>query len=178
MIKEDNIEKSYKKGFCRLKEIKNCLINFLKFISVGKFNSVYYKNGKRDSIYRLYDEIGCKLIAEESYAEGNKHGLFIKYGFKGDTLSVETWQEGEREGRYAEWRDREIETTGMYLAGERHGYWKHGFSSHYQMREGTYNKGITTGEWRFYDDKGRLLAIQWYNDDGEEIKSKFFKKRK
>jgi antitoxin component YwqK of YwqJK toxin-antitoxin module len=138
----------------------------------------YFKNGKRDSIYRLYDEIGCKLIAEEYYLNGEKNGLFIKYGFKGDTLSVETWQSGQREGRYAEWRDRETETTGFYSAGERHGYWKHGFSSHYQMREGSYNKGITTGEWRFYDDKGRLLAIQWYNDDGEEIKSKFFKKRK
>jgi antitoxin component YwqK of YwqJK toxin-antitoxin module len=109
---------------------------------------------------------------------GEKNGTFVKYGFKGDTLSVETWANGKREGRYAEWKDREPETTGNYEDGERHGYWKHGFSSHYQMREGNYNKGVTVGEWKFYDDKGYLLAIQWYNDEGEEIKTKIFKKRK
>lgn len=138
----------------------------------------YYKNGKQDSIYRLYDEIGCKLLAKEAYSNGEKNGTFVKYGFKGDTLSVEIWNVGKRDGRYSEWRDRETETTGYYKDGEKTGYWKHGFSSHYQMREGNYNKGIMVGEWKFYDDKGTILAVQWFNDEGEEVKSKFYKKRK
>jgi antitoxin component YwqK of YwqJK toxin-antitoxin module len=138
----------------------------------------YYRNGKKDSVYRLFDEIGCKLLAEEMYREGEKNGTFIKYGFKGDTLVLENWKNGKREGRYAEWRDRELETTGFYEQDQKQGYWKHGLSSHYQMREGNYNNGITVGEWKFYDDKGRLLAIQWYNEEGEEVKSKFYKRRK
>jgi antitoxin component YwqK of YwqJK toxin-antitoxin module len=45
------------------------------------------------------------------------------------------------------------------------------------MREGEYDHGVTIGLWKFYDQKGNLLAKQWYNDEGEEIKSKFYKKK-
>ncbi|MFM7764857.1 MAG: hypothetical protein ACKO6I_04285, partial [Sphingomonadales bacterium] len=65
-----------------------------------------------------------------------------------------------------------------YDDGEKSGYWKHGFSTHYQMREGSYSNGVMVGEWKFYDDKGYILAKQWYNDEGEEVKTKIFKKRK
>ena len=130
-----------------------------------------------DSVFRVYDDINCKLIAEEHYLSGEKHGSFIKFGFKGDTLSLETYKMGKRDGRYAVWKDRDLETYGYYQDGEPHGYWKYGFSSYYQMREGEYDHGVTIGLWKFYDQKGNLLAKQWYNDEGEEIKSKFYKKK-
>jgi hypothetical protein len=46
------------------------------------------------------------------------------------------------------------------------------------MREGNYDHGITVGEWKFFDKDGDLLAKQWYDDNGEVEKEKFFKKPK
>lgn len=138
----------------------------------------YYKNGKQDSVRRLYDELNCTLLAEEYYQLGEKHGTFVKYGFRGDTLSIESWQYNKLDGRYIIWQDRGVETAGYYKSGQPDGYWKYGMMSHYQMREGRYEQGVMVGMWKFYDADGELLARQWYDDEGEVIKSKFNKKKK
>lgn len=138
----------------------------------------YFKNGNLDSIRRLYDELNCSLIEVQEYDNGNKDGSFIKFGFKGDTLSIENWKNNKLDGRYAIWRDRELETSGNYSSGEPDGYWKYGMMSHYQMREGMYENGIMTGLWKFYDTDGELLARQWYDGNGEVVKSKFVKRKK
>lgn len=156
----------------------------------------YFKNGKQDSIRRLYDEINCSLLAEESYLNGEKHGAFIRYGFKGDTVSIENFKFNKPDGRYAVWQarttweydaksdrkfpvqERGLESSGMYVEGQPDGYWKYGMISRYQMREGAYDKGVMVGMWKFYDANGDLLARQWYNEEGEVIKSKFVKKKK
>ncbi len=138
----------------------------------------YYKNGNLDSIRRLYDELNCVLIEVQEYDNGNKNGGFIKFGFRNDTLKIENWKNNKLDGRYVVWRDRGIEMIGNYDGGEPDGYWKYGMMSHYQMREGLYNKGTMTGLWKFYDADGELLARQWYDDNGEVIKSKFVKKKK
>jgi antitoxin component YwqK of YwqJK toxin-antitoxin module len=138
----------------------------------------YYKNGSLDSIRRLYDELNCSLLEVQEYSKGEKNGSFIKFGFRGDTLSIENWHFNKLDGRYVIWRDRAIETQGNYSAGEPDGYWKYGMMSHYQMREGNYEKGLMTGLWKFYDSNGELLARQWYDDNGEVVKSKFVRRKK
>jgi antitoxin component YwqK of YwqJK toxin-antitoxin module len=138
----------------------------------------YYKNGNLDSIRRLYDELNCTLLEVQEYKNGLKNGSFIKFGFRGDTLSIENWTSDKLDGRYVIWRDREIETSGYYSAGEPDGYWKYGMTSHYQMREGLYERGVMTGMWKFYDADGELLARQWYDNNGEVVKSKVTRKKK
>lgn len=138
----------------------------------------YYKNGKKDSVHRAWDEFKCALIEEGHYLEGEKHGAFIQFGFNGDTLKIENWKYNKQEGRFVQWQDRGLETHGFYKEGKPHGYWKYGMMSHYQMREGNYDNGVMIGMWKFYDNQGRLLAKQWYDEEGEVIKSKFYKKPK
>lgn len=138
----------------------------------------YYKNGNLDSIRRLYDELNCTLIEIQEFADGRKNGGFITFGFRADTLKIENWKNNKLSGRYVVWHDRELDTYGNYEAGEPDGYWRYGMASHYQMREGMYENGIMTGLWKFYDTDGELLAKQWYDSNGEVIKSKYSKKKK
>jgi hypothetical protein len=63
-------------------------------------------------------------------------------------------------------RYRTIETEGSYLDGFAHGYWIYGKKSCFQSREGSYDKGVKVGEWKYYDHKCELLLVQRYDPDG------------
>lgn len=138
----------------------------------------YFKMGKKDSVFRAWDEFKCALIEEGFFANGEKNGTFIQYGFNGDTLKIENYKYNKLDGRFMQWQDRGLESSGYYKEGKPQGYWKYGMMSFYQMREGNYDNGIMVGLWKFYDNQGRLLARQWYDEEGEVTKSKLYKKPK
>lgn len=153
----------------------------------------YYKNGKQDSIRRVWNEVNCGLIEESYYRDGKKNGAFVMYDLTGDTLSITNYQNDVLHGSYIKYyvqtkpettegvvtryeEKRGIEVSGNYENGKKDGLWKYGLTSHYQHREGTYDEDKMVGEWKFYDMNGRILMVQWYNEDGEFIKEKRYKR--
>lgn len=160
----------------------------------------YYKNGKMDSIRRIWNEITCTLILEENYDNGIKSGISIDYDISGDTLKMTTWKYGKLNGEYKEWKSknesvsvgrkkhkgdahlftqtRGIDVIGNYTDGQPDGFWQYGMFTHYQHREGNYEQGTMVGEWKFYDQNGKLLMRIWYDDDGNNIKEKHYKRAK
>jgi antitoxin component YwqK of YwqJK toxin-antitoxin module len=153
----------------------------------------YYKNGKLDSIRRVWNEINCQLIQEEHYLNGLKDGEFVLYDFTGDTLSVMHYKAQVLEGEYRLYysktsaesdqgvvlrynSNKGIEAIGSYSAGKKQGFWKYGLTSNYQHREGNYEDDVMVGEWKFYDLKGRILMVQWYDSEGNITKEKLYKR--
>jgi antitoxin component YwqK of YwqJK toxin-antitoxin module len=137
----------------------------------------YYKNGLKDSISRNWEEINCKLLKEGYWSKGKRNGRFIQYGFFGDTLSLESYVDDVLEGPYMAWEDKQLETIGQYNNGKPDGFWKYGMSSNYQPREGAYDDGVMIGLWRHFDVDGYLLFTNLFDDKGELIKQKFYKRK-
>jgi antitoxin component YwqK of YwqJK toxin-antitoxin module len=151
-------------------------------------NEDYYKDGKHDSISRVYDAVTCNLIAESRWKTGKRNGAFIEYNAFGDTLRIETFKEDQRDGRFMEMKDAwddaikkmklQVESEGMFEEGVRQGPWVHGQVSHYQQRSGSYLDGEMVGRWIFMDNNGEPLVEQVYDDKGEVLKEKYFKAKK
>lgn len=154
----------------------------------------YYKNGKLDSIRRIWSEVNCELIEEEHYKNGLKDGEFVLYDFVGDTLTVRNYSNGILEGVYLEYYNKTkpeidpvsgnvskydtkkgIEVRGNYRNNLPDGFWQYGLVSNYQHREGNFEAGVMVGHWVFYDTKGRVLMEQDYSDEGEIVKEKLYK---
>ena len=138
----------------------------------------YYNNGQLDSIKRVYGEIGCRLIAQSSLKNGKNDGRFLTFDFTGDTLLDCTYVAGVFDGSYKAWHGKHLETIGRYSLGEPIGYWYYNLSSGLKMRHGRYLDGKMSGKWYFYDVEGYLLLTNVYDEDGDVIKQKFYKRKR
>lgn len=153
----------------------------------------YFKNGKLDSIRRIWNEINCDLIEEEHYLNGLKDGEFVLYDFVGDTLSVSHYKKNVLHGEYRLYQSktkaetdqgvvlkydnhRGLEVIGNYNEGLKDGFWRYGLTSNYQHREGNYKNGVMVGHWKFFDLKGRILMVQDLDDEGNIIKEKRYRR--
>lgn len=158
----------------------------------------YYKMGVMDSVHRIWNEFNCARISEEYFKDGQKSGPSLQFDANGDTLELITWQYGKKTGTYKQWtvhtekvpvkrrvhggdahfyvQTRGVEIIGAYTDGQPDGYWQYGLHTHFQQREGNYEQGIMTGEWKFYDSDGKLLMRQWYDDDGNIVKEKHYRR--
>ncbi len=147
---------------------------------------MYYKLGLRDSISRTWDAVTCKLISEGFWMQGSKNGIFVDYNPFGDTLTLESFQLGMPEGRFFKrankWNEKNkkkvltTEKSGLFVQGKPEGYWIYGQVSHYQERYGKYRDGEMIGKWIFMDNQGKPLVEQVYDENGEVLKEKFFKR--
>ena len=151
-------------------------------------NEDYYKNGKHDSVSRVYDAVTCNLIAESNWKMGKRDGAFVEYNAFGDTLRIESFRDDQRDGRFLEMKEAwdestkkmklQVESEGYFEDGVRQGPWVHGQVSHYQQRSGSYTDGEMMGRWIFMDNNGDPLIEQVYNEKGEVVKEKYFKAKK
>ncbi|PHX92061.1 MAG: hypothetical protein CK532_04995 [Flavobacteriales bacterium] len=173
-----------------IKEYERGVYNgkFFQFHRNGcRATEMYFKHGLRDSISRTWDAVTCKLISEGVWTRGSKNGIFVDYNAFGDTLHLASFQSGIPEGRFFTmadlWDEKSksmvltTETAGLFVQGKREGYWIHGQVSHYQERYGKYRDGEMIGKWLFMDNQGRPLVNQVYDENGEVLKEKFFKRK-
>ncbi len=136
----------------------------------------YYKNGLQDSVLRVFDNLLCDLIKESYYRKGMLNGPSVSFGQLGDTIQIANYENNVLHGPYVEFSEKKRETVGTYYHGEKDAYWHTGMVSHYQESEGTYDAGVKTGTWIFYDHKGRKLARQDFDENGKLKKQKLYRK--
>ncbi len=63
--------------------------------------SIEYKNGKKDGIYKTYDHYNFKngkLVGVEAYKNGKKNGVSKRYHSNGKLCCLDTYKDGEKDG--------------------------------------------------------------------------------
>lgn len=117
--------------------------------------------------------LGCMLIScsqkqtvvEETYNDGSpkRECVYIGQG-KDRVLVKETFF----------YPSRQVEVTGEYKDGERHGYWIYYFENGNVWSEGFYNMGKNDGKRLTYFENGKLRYEAHYKDDERVGTWKFY----
>ncbi len=82
--------------------------------------------------------------------------------------------------------DGDLQETGTYLLGAKHGRWLKYSDTGILLNEGNYNQGQKDGSWKVWDENGtlrlefhyengqRVGTWKMYNENGEEIKTEVY----
>jgi antitoxin component YwqK of YwqJK toxin-antitoxin module len=145
----------------------------------------YYKNGFQDSLSRYWDNVFGALLKEEFYKDGKRDGTWLTYNENGDTLTLFTYKNDLKNGPYIKYFAgvttdansnkqyvRQIDEYGNYVDGKLDGEFKTGLYNRAAHAEGTYSMGAQVGEWKYWDEKDKLVLHEKYNEDGELIYQK------
>ena len=131
---------------------KNCWCEFNDSIKNGKIRAInpvdsvvvytgFFKNYKRDGIWKTYSLSGDKTITETRIYN---HGLLNGYSF---------------------YNDGELYISGNYKNGLREGMWEEkGFNDLYSYTKGEYKNDKRIGIWLFYDTLGVVKQQNNYGD--------------
>ena len=152
-----------------------------------------FKDG-RLAVKGLY-AFGKKQGLWEYYYQGEEKADYFRYqyfnfendvlegdfqAFSGDSLIVGKYHQGKRQGEVGIFRPlitlltgvptrgpdpEHIWASGFYLAGQRHGYWKHYDFKRNLIAEGKYQNGKKEGEWKYY------YPLYFENGGGENPKA-------
>lgn len=133
----------------------------------GYLNGIgLYRNKKREGLWVFLDEKG-DTIARENYINGLREGpAFIYYGTSGSLLEELFYKNDLKNGPYRKYyENKQVEIVGTYrndtLTGKYIVYSPDGK----KQIEGYYDeKGLKTGKWFIYDDRGIQKEIIEYKN--------------
>lgn len=158
----------------------------------------YYKNGFQDSVSRYWDNVFGSIMKEEYFKLGKKDGVWLTFNEAGDTLTQYTYQNDVLNGPYKKYYSgiidegdvnngkeevydpskskkryiRALDEIGNYKDGKLDGEFKTGLYNKGSRAEGTYSMGSMVGEWKYYNEKGKVVLHEKYDDNGELIYQK------
>ena len=158
----------------------------------------YYKNGFQDSVARYWDNVFGSIMKEEYFKMGKKEGVWLTFNEAGDTLTMYTYHNDQLDGPYKKYfsgvidegdqnngKDevydpskakkryvRALDEIGNYAEGKLDGEFKTGLYNKANHAEGTYAMGSMIGEWKYYNEKGKVVLHEKYNENGELIYQK------
>ena len=124
----------------------------------------YYDIGQqKDSIWLYYNEDG-RLVIEEGYLNGAKHGQFKQYTYEGVLFEDISYVKGLKHGYYKKYfyDTGRLMSENNYkndtLQGKSISYYKNGKV----YIEGTYVNDLKEGGWLKYNDNGSVDKIYQY----------------
>jgi antitoxin component YwqK of YwqJK toxin-antitoxin module len=156
----------------------------------------YYKQGLLDSISRYSDNVFGVVLKEAFFRLGKREGNSISFNEAGDTLNVYHYENDVLNGPYMKYfsgvKDfgkkktnkpfdpktsnkqyvRGLDEVGAYKNGLIDGPFKSGLFNKAEHVEGEYASGKMVGEWRYYNEKGKMVLYQKYNSEGELLEQK------
>jgi antitoxin component YwqK of YwqJK toxin-antitoxin module len=122
-----------------------------------------YVNEKRAGKWTLYSD-GIK-ISEESYVEGQKHGISRKFYPTGELFEKTEWKNGLQEGDYEVFfKNGEPYMQCKYSEGKRNGLCLSYFKNGRVEMEAHYKNNLRHGEWKFYNNEGDHLYTLKYEE--------------
>tara|TARA_R110002096_G_scaffold79532_8_gene186770 strand:+ start:30933 stop:31700 length:768 start_codon:yes stop_codon:yes gene_type:complete len=108
------------------------------------------RNGQRFGHWLLYRENGVGVLAEGSYIDDMRDGLWTRYHENGQIESQGEYAEDLREGPWEHFTDLGILIiTEQYTGGLRDGLWRRTYSDGSIREEGYYARGRRVGQWVF-----------------------------
>lgn len=158
----------------------------------------YYKNGFQDSVARYWDNVFGSMMKEEYYKMGKKDGCWLTFNEAGDTLTLFNYKNDLLNGPYKKYYSgvvdlgdpdngkeekydplkskktyvRALDEYGTYVDGKLDGEFKTGLYNKANHAEGTYSMGVMVGEWKYYNEDGKLVLHEKYDENGELIYQK------
>lgn len=116
-----------------------------------------YKGKVKDSVWIYYNRMST-VIAEESYVEGKKYGVWKVYYPDGKLAEEKEWQNDLENGHWRTYFDnglpsRESMMIDGSLEGEATFYHENGE----KRFEGSYYRDAKHGIWKTYDEEGQLI---------------------
>lgn len=152
------------------------VLSRLEFLPDGHTaHAVIYGNRNRvQAKGDFYDQVkdgkwvyynGRRVIGEENWKRGVKHGLFVVYTDTGTPASKENWKNGRQEGVqqifYGNGRVRmEWNMRNGFEEGQSYTFYPDG----YVRLEGKFAKGKRVGQWIYRNDQGRKEEVLVYED--------------
>ncbi len=133
-----------------------------RYYENGNISSKEYHNatGEPDSIIS-YNEKG-KVIAEMRWKATKKHGIWRDYSSAGVLQKVETFKDGELNGKTINYSDGKIFIESTFVSGSLEGPWKEYYDDGKPRKTGTYKVGEKHGEWKKFDEEGTVTETEKY----------------
>ena len=129
--------------------------------------------GKKEGVWLTFNEAGDTLTMY-SYHNDVLHGPYKKY-FSGvidegdkNNGKDDVYDPSKAKKRYV----RALDEIGNYSEGKLDGEFKTGLYNKANHAEGTYAMGAMIGEWKYYNEKGKVVLHEKYNENGELIYQK------
>ena len=115
-----------------------------------------------------------RMRAIEHHNHGQRHGVFMRWSYRGDLLMYGVYRNGEKDGRFIAWNESPhcLRLKEFYVNGVRHG---RSVEYHEPQRKekkgalkhlGFYEYGAKVGLWRTYWSNGQLKEQTEHNSDG------------
>jgi antitoxin component YwqK of YwqJK toxin-antitoxin module len=141
-----------------------------------------YLNQKKDSIWKYFDDKG-KLIKQESFKEGVKHGMFLTYYSNGKVAEEENYEHGKKTGLWMQYYENGKKKLEAELSnGMRNGKFYMYYETGRIKVVGRYLNDMRDKTWVFYDEKGAEVMTVLYDkgkatneDDFDDAQQKEFR---
>lgn len=140
----------------------------------GALNFLY---AQESEISKEYNKSELIALSENENVEG--------YYAINSSYSID--DEGRVTGKVLSfYNDGDLQETGTYLLGNKHGRWLKYSESGVLLNEGNYNQGQKDGSWKVWDENGtlrlefeyengqRIGTWKMYNEKGEEINTQVY----
>ncbi len=124
-----------------------------------------YLNEKKEGTWVYFSE--SRLVSEENFNNGIKHGLSRKFYDSGEVLEEADWNNGKQEGNYRVFfKNGEPFMQCSMNNNQRNGRCLSYFQNGKVELEANYKNGLRHGTWKYYDENGVL----WYELEYENGK--------
>ncbi|HNY03266.1 MAG TPA: toxin-antitoxin system YwqK family antitoxin [Bacteroidales bacterium] len=122
-----------------------------------------YMNEKRDSVWLFFGENSDALASQEPYRDGRIEGLVKIFYPDGTPSELQYYKLGVKDGLWEQYySDGKLRLRGAYKSGDKHGAVKSYYNSGQLMMEGQYLAGHPEGTWTYYDTRGIVQKIEYY----------------
>ncbi len=169
--------KGFKQGKWQKKGEKGNIVyegNFMDNRPVGEFK-YYYEEGMLESVVNYLDNANTKAVmyhktgkklAEGSYKNKKKDGLWKYYNKDGSLLSEEYYAMGVAKGVWKKYFENgKLYEECVYVNGNKQGVLKQYFENGKTKALVSFDKGMMTGEATFYFLNGNILQRGFYKND-------------
>lgn len=133
-----------------------------------------YLNKEKDSAWVFFDVEG-KIISQEGYKAGKKHGQHITYNPKsGKPTEERNFVDGKKHGPWITYFDNgKTRITALYRHGELDSAFRVQFPSGSPQLEGFYRNATKDGNWISYHETGKIKTVETFKE-GKAIRLKHY----
>ena len=122
----------------------------------------YYLNERREGTWIYFSE--NRIVSEENFNNGIKHGLSRKFYDTGEVLEETDWKNGKQEGNYQVFfKNGEPFMQCTMSNNQRNGKCLSYFQNGKVELEANYKNGRRHGSWKYFEENGMF----WYELDYE-----------
>jgi antitoxin component YwqK of YwqJK toxin-antitoxin module len=143
-----------------------------KLVAEGK-----YIEKLKDSTWNYYSSYDGRLAMRETFKNGKKDGISLKYYVNGKPSELLEWKDDQEHGKWEQYYENgDLRLNCTYKEGKRSGNFRSYNPGGIMSVTGEYKNGIMNGKWTFFNEKGEKDYFVEYLD-GKMLPNKEYEKR-